>query len=93
MTSQPLFTKPRRRVLLATLGVLLVSVIIVAGMPGYLPISQSNAIGLPVIFYPVLWLSLFLWALFDSKLWRVSAGLLSLALIHMAIIASDLGMF
>ncbi len=89
--AEQLFSKPVRRVLLATLGVLVVSIVMVAGMPVYLPLSQSNALGLPVIFFPVLWLSLFLWALFDTRLWRVASGLVLLTLFHVVVIASGLG--
>lgn len=78
--------------MLATLGVLLVSVIMIAAMPSYLPFSQANSIGVPIIFYPLLWLLLFLWAMFDVKLWRVSVGLLFLGLAHTAVIAHGLGM-
>ena len=91
MKSQQLFSAPASRVSAATLGVLIAAVIVTAGMPVYLPLNEANKIVLPIILFPVTWLVLFLWVLFERRIWRAWTALLGLVAIHGAIIASGLG--
>lgn len=60
-------------------------------MPVYLPLNEANKIVLPIILFPVTWLVLFLWVLFERRMWRAWVALIGLAAVHVAIIASGLG--
>ena len=63
-----LFTHLKKRHFLAFFVSLLCSMIIVAAMPVYLPIGQTDAIGLPILAFPFLWSALFLHSYIAQKL-------------------------
>ena len=91
MSDERLFPAPRSRTIAATLGVLVTAVLITAAMPAYLPIGLANSIVLPIILFPVTWLLLFLWVLFDRSMVRAWLVLIALALAHATLIALGLG--
>lgn len=81
-----LFSSPRSRVFASTLGVLVVSLLMTAAMPLYLPFSQADSLGIPIIGFPITWLGLFLAVLFIEKIWRVWMLLATLSAIHSVLI-------
>ncbi|GAB5413483.1 MAG: hypothetical protein Cons2KO_10860 [Congregibacter sp.] len=91
MPKEELFSQPLARSALATVGVLLASLLVTTGMAAYLPTSQVNQVVLPIIAFPVTWLLLFLWATLDTHLWRASVGLLLLSLSHLLLILRSVG--
>ncbi|MEL7536474.1 MAG: hypothetical protein AAFZ58_11200 [Pseudomonadota bacterium] len=91
MSGEPLFPAPRSRVAGATLGVLVAAVVMTAAMPAYLPFGQANSIVLPIIFFPVTWLLLFLWTLFAKRMLLVWASLVVLTVVNALIIANQTG--
>ena len=91
MSEERLFPAPKSRTLAATLGVLVTAVLMTAAMPAYLPIGLANSIVLPIVLFPVTWLLLFLWVLFDRSMIRAWLVLVGLALGHAALIALGLG--
>ena len=91
MSEQGLFSHFPWRITLASLVVFVVALVVAAGMPIYLPIGQANSIGLPIIFFPVIWLTLFLWVLMDQHILRVSILLLVICLAHLGLILFKLG--
>ena len=60
-------------------------------MPAYLPASEANSVVLPIVLFPVTWLLLFLWVLFESRMWRAWSVLAVLTIAHAAMIAVGLG--
>lgn len=88
--ARPLFTHPRSRAWASALGSLVTSVLVTAAAPLYLPFSQTDSIGIPILLFPVTWLALFLYSALAARVdvvWLVLAGLgLShAALIYLAI--------
>jgi len=86
MTKPPLFSHSFLRVLTAVLGCLLVSVVIVAAMPTYLPFELGNRIAGPSLLFPFLWLALFLYSVIASSLLRVWSLLGVLLVSHIGLI-------
>ena len=91
MAKSALFTRPISRVSAATVGVLITAIVMTAGMPVYLPISDANSVVLPIVSFPVTWLLLFLWVCFARRMWRVWSALIVLTAAHAALIAGGLG--
>lgn len=90
--ARTLFTRPVSRTFAATLGALVAAVVVTTGMAAYLPFGQANSVVLPIILFPVTWLCLFLWALFDGNLWRVWGGFFILAVAHIGVIVRSVGL-
>lgn len=91
MTTGPaLFTAPVSRTLAAIGGTLVASVAVTAGMPLYLPFSQTDNIGLPIVIFPVTWLVLFLYSCLCRRAWRAWALLAGLTVVHAALIYGSL---
>ena len=91
MAEGTLFTRPISRVLAATVGVLLTAVVVTTAMPSYLPVGQANSVVMPIILFPVTWLLLFFWVLFESRMWRAWAGLVVLFVAHLGLILTGVG--
>lgn len=92
MAEGALFTRPISRVFAATVGVLLTAVVVTTAMPAYLPIGQASSIVVPIILFPVTWLLLFFWVLFERRMWRAWTGLVVLFAVHLGLILSGVGM-
>ncbi|MEO1204505.1 MAG: DUF3649 domain-containing protein [Pseudomonadota bacterium] len=91
MSEERLFSHPVSRVIAATIGVLLTAVLVTTAMPSYLPLEQANSVVMPIILFPVTWLLLLLWVLFEQKLWRAWVGLVLLSALHLGLILSGVG--
>ena len=91
MAGETLFTRPISRVVAATVGVLLTAVVVTTAMPSYLPVGQANSVVMPIILFPVTWLLLFIWVLFESRMWRAWAGLTALFVAHLGLILTGVG--
>jgi len=85
-----LFTSVRQRILAATLGVLFVTILLVAAMPAYLPVGTTDAIGLPIMLFPIFWVGFFLYCFLAKSIWRVWGVLSVVALLHVYVIYSQL---
>lgn len=93
MSSNPrprLFTSVGQRITAATLGVLLVATILVAAMPAYLPFSQVDSIGVPIMLFPFFWVGFFLYCFLAKSVWRVWGVLVGTALLHIIVIYTQL---
>ena len=91
MPKETLFPRPVSRVTAATLGVLVTAVMVTTAMPSYLPLDQASSVVLPIVLFPATWLALFLWVLFESKMWRAWVGLVVLSVSHLALILTGVG--
>ncbi|MEM7707335.1 MAG: hypothetical protein AAF358_17385 [Pseudomonadota bacterium] len=91
MSQDTLFPRPVSRVLAATLGVLITAVLITTAMPVYVPFSQASSVVVPIVLFPVTWLLIFLWVLFEQKMWRAWLGLFALSGLHLGLILSGVG--
>ena len=60
MPKQPIFSSPFIRTLTSVVACLLVSIVITAAMPAYLPFNQGDRIAGPTLMFPFIWLALFL---------------------------------
>ncbi len=87
MTKTPLFSSPITRTLTAIFASLVISVVITAAMPTYLPFNQGDRIAGPTLLFPFLWLGLFVYsatAVSMRKVWGILGVLL---LSHLGLIA------
>ena len=91
MAEQALFPRPISRVLAATVGVLVAAVLVTTAMPSYLPVEQANSVVMPIVLFPVTWLLLFFWVLFESRMWRAWTGLFLLCAVHLGLILAGVG--
>ena len=92
MAEERLFPRPVSRVLAATLGVLLTAVLVTTAMPSYLPAGEANSVVMPIVLFPVTWLLLFFWVLFETRMWRAWVGLAVLSVANLALILTGVGM-
>ncbi|MEM7360209.1 MAG: hypothetical protein AAF431_13995 [Pseudomonadota bacterium] len=76
------FSNPKLRALLATLGVFLAAIVITAGLPVYLPLSEINRIATPVLLFPLIWFALFLMVVMTERIKTMAVFLLAMVLIH-----------
>ena len=53
------FNHQRIRTVIAIVGPLLTSMVMIPGMTTYLPVSEADQIILPILLFPLLWLGLF----------------------------------
>lgn len=89
-TKAKIFTAVKQRILAATLGVLLVSTLLVAAMPAYLPLGTTDSIGLPIMLFPFFWVGLFFYCFLAKSVWRVWGVLALTSLVHVYVIYSQL---
>lgn len=87
MTKTPLFSSPITRTLTAVLASLLISVVITAAMPSYLPFNQGDRIAGPTLLFPFIWLLLFLYSVMANSLLRVWSVFALLLISHLGLIA------
>lgn len=78
----PLFEAPIARTLGATLGALVTAVVVTAGMPLYLPLSQADSIGIPILLFPFTWIALFLYCALCRQVSRAWLLMLAATLAH-----------
>jgi hypothetical protein len=81
-----LFTSPKLRVIVLSLGVSLTAVVVTAGLSVYLPVSLADKIGLPVLLFPLIWLSLFFLTCFCQSIWRAIGMLSVLTMLHVVVV-------
>lgn len=81
-----LFTSVKSRLAAALFGAILTATFMVAGMPGYLPFGQIDAIGVPIMLYPFIWTALFIYAFLAKSAWRVWGVIGGLGVLHIAVI-------
>jgi hypothetical protein len=76
------------RIFLAGPVVLIVSLLVVLGMPLWLPPGPGRVDNLvmPVAGLPLVWAILFFYALLDRKLWRVSLVAIALASLNLILL-------
>ena len=91
MAQAPLFTRPVARALACTLGVLLTAVLVTTAMPSYLPVERANSVVMPIVLFPVTWLALFLWVLFERRVWLAWLVLLLVSGASAAIALNEVG--
>lgn len=77
------------RILLAGPGALLVTLVVLAGMPLWLPGGAAGVdnLVLPLILMPLIWAGLFFHACLDRRLSRVAAVAAALFLLHAGLVA------
>ena len=86
-----LFSSPKSRTFACVLGSLVAALVVTAGMPVYLPFSQTDNIGLPILLFPVTWLLLFLYGAMCQRVWRAWFLFAVLAVGHATLIFLNLG--
>ncbi len=82
MTKSLLFSSPLVRTFTVVVACLLVSVVMTAAMPVYLPFSQGDRIAGPTLLFPFVWLSLFLYSAMCESIKRVWGVLVLLLISH-----------
>lgn len=82
----PLFDAPIARTLGATLGALVTAVVVTAAMPLYLPFSQADSIGVPILLFPFTWIALFLYCALCKHVGWAWLLMLACTLSHAALI-------
>ncbi|MAZ87286.1 MAG: hypothetical protein CL693_06545 [Cellvibrionaceae bacterium] len=82
MTKEPLFSSPLVRTLTAVVGCLLVSVVMTAAMPAYLPFNQGDRIAGPTLLFPFVWLAQFFYTAMSRSIKRVWGVLVLLLISH-----------
>ncbi|MGH1370818.1 MAG: hypothetical protein ACRBBW_02200 [Cellvibrionaceae bacterium] len=87
MKKAPLFSSPITRTLTTVLASLLISVVITAAMPVYLPFNQGDRIAGPTLLFPFLWLGLFVYSATAVSMTRVWTVLGCLLVSHLGLIA------
>lgn len=87
MTKTPIFSSPITRTLTVIFAGLLISVVITAAMPSYLPLNQGDRIAGPTLLFPFIWLALFLYGAMAKSLLRVWSIFASLLISHLGLIA------
>lgn len=77
------------RILLAGPGAVLVALVVMAGMPLWLPAGAAGVdnLVLPLVLIPLIWAALFFHACLDRKLSRVAAVAAALFLLHAGLVA------
>ncbi|MEV4935994.1 hypothetical protein MRBLSP13_004242 [Sphingobium sp. LSP13-1-1.1] len=77
------------RILLAGPGAVLVALVVMAGMPLWLPGGAAGVdnLVLPLVFVPLIWAALFFHACLDRRLSRVAAVAAALFLLHAGLVA------
>lgn len=87
MSKEPLFSSPFVRTLTSVVACLLVSIVITAAMPAYLPFNQGDRIAGPTLMFPFIWLALFLYSVMTASILKVWSLLGILLISHAALIA------
>jgi hypothetical protein len=82
LSKETLFSSQGYRTLAVTLGALLAAVVTTAAMPLYLPLPQTDSIGIPILFFPLTWLLLFLFSAICHRLALVWLLQAALVLVH-----------
>lgn len=77
-----IFNHQRARTVLATLGPLLTSIVMIPGMTTYLPVSEADQIIMPILLFPIIWLTLFFSCYMLSKVRYVVLLLGSIIISH-----------
>ena len=70
------------RIFASIVLVLITSTLMIPGMATYLPFHQNDAIGLPILLFPIIWTALFIYCFLETSVKRLWAVLVALALIH-----------
>lgn len=80
------------RILLAGPGAVLVALVVMAGMPLWLPGGAAGVdnLVLPLVLVPLIWAALFFHACLDRRLSRVAAIAATLFLFHAGLVAHKL---
>lgn len=76
------FTATKNRLFVSLVLVLITSVVMIPGMATYLPFHQNDAVGGPILFFPIIWTGLFLYSYLDNNIKRVWIMLIALTAIH-----------
>jgi hypothetical protein len=92
-TMQPSLPNPGvrwARILLAGPGAILVTLMLLAGLPLWLPGGAAGIdnLAFPLVFAPLIWALLFFHACLDRRIWRVALVAGVLLLIHAGMVAS-----
>jgi len=87
MKNPILFSSPVYRTLTAVAACLLLSVVITAAMPAYLPLNQGDRIAGPTLLFPFIWLTLFIYSAMAKSLLRVWSVFAVLLISHLGLIA------
>jgi hypothetical protein len=86
-----IFTSPVSRALAAIFGALIAAVMVTAGMPLYLPFSQTDNMGLPILLFPLVWFIFFLYSVMSRRVFHVLSLFLCISLLHALLIFISLG--
>jgi hypothetical protein len=84
-TRESVFTTLKSRNFAGLLMAFVTSVVVIPGMTTYLPFSASDQIAIPILLFPFIWLSLFVYSYLSEKSWHVWVVMLLLALSHSAL--------
>jgi len=63
---------------------LITSVVMIPGMSTYLPFHQNDAIGIPILLFPFIWTTLFIYSYLATSIKQVYLVMLTLTLVHIA---------
>lgn len=80
------FSYLKTRIVAAVFMVLITSTLMIPGMATYLPFHKNDAVGLPILLFPIIWSALFIYCFMETSMKRLWAVLVSLAAIHVVCI-------
>lgn len=80
------FNAFKNRTFLAIIFTLITSVIMIPGMATYLPFHQNDAVGIPILMFPLIWTALFIYSYMARSVKQVWLVLSALTLIHVVCI-------
>ena len=76
------FSYLKTRIVAAVFMVLITSTLMIPGMATYLPFHKNDAVGLPILLFPIIWSVLFIYCFMEASMKRLWAVLIALAVIH-----------
>lgn len=65
------FTYLKTRMFIAFIFISITSIIMIPGMATYLPFHQNDAIGIPTLLFPFIWVGLFIYCFLDNSIKRI----------------------
>lgn len=88
---RPLFGKLWLRWITAAILVTVLSTVLVGGMATYLPLQQTDRIGVPILLFPLIWAGLFTATFLVRRIGWFTAALAGITVIHVFLIFRHLG--
>lgn len=82
MNKKRTFSATKRRHLMACILALITAVVMIPGMATYLPFALEEQILIPIMLFPFIWTSLFIYAYMADKAWHPFIVMLIILVSH-----------